>query len=136
MEKQLVELLDGSNEDRRDPYLFTILARVKDAKNVSAIRDAISAALEDAKTKPVSADRLESVKSHMKYQYAMRLDSPDRIASSLSHFIELTGDPESVNRLYALYDRVTPEDLMTVAKKYFTDNNRTALLLMNQEVKQ
>jgi predicted Zn-dependent peptidase len=42
----------------------------------------------------------------------------------------------SVNRLYSLYDRITPEDLMGVAKRYFTDANRTVVLLQQQEVKQ
>ncbi|HEV8538712.1 MAG TPA: pitrilysin family protein [Bacteroidota bacterium] len=136
VDKQLVEELDGNNDDRRDPFLFLILARIKDEKNIATVRDAIYAALEDAKTKPVSAERLESIKSHMKYGYAMGLVSPDRIAGSLSHFIQLTGDPESVNRVHALYDKVKAEDIMGVAKKYFTENNRTTLLLTTQEVKQ
>jgi zinc protease len=72
----------------------------------------------------------------MKYQYAMGLDNPGRIAASLCHYIELTGDPESVNRIYALYEKVSPEDIMAAAKKYFTDNNRTTLVLTHEEVKQ
>jgi zinc protease len=50
----------------------------------------------------------------------MSIDNPTQIAESIAHYIYLTGDPESLNRLYALYDKVTAEDLMTVAKKYFS----------------
>ncbi|MBI1804313.1 MAG: insulinase family protein [Ignavibacteriae bacterium] len=143
VEKQLVEFIEGSNEDHRDPYLFTIFTRIKDPKNIDLVRDRIYAALDEARTKPVSAERLADIKSHMKYQYAMGLDNPNSVANGISHYIYLTGDPESVNRIYALYDKVTPDDIMAVAKKYFAKENRTVVLLTQadqsksgQEVKQ
>ena len=116
--------------------MFTIDTRVKDSNNIERVRDAIYAAIEEAKTKPVSAERLSSIKSHMKYQFAMGLNSPERVARSVGNYINLTGDPEAVNRLYQLYDKVSPEDIMMVANKYFTKNNRTVILLRQEETKQ
>jgi zinc protease len=55
----------------------------------------------------------------------MRIDNPDEIASSLSHYVMLTGNPESLNKLYALYDEVSAEDLRRVAKTYFLPNALT-----------
>jgi zinc protease len=136
VEEQLVEFVSGSQSDSRDPGLFTIFTRIKDPKNIEKVRDAVFAAIEDAKTKPVSADRLASIKSHLKYEYAMSLNSPGSVARSISHYIQLTGDPESVNRVYAMYDTVTPDDIMRVAKKYFTKENRTVVLLTQQEGQQ
>jgi zinc protease len=136
VEDQLVEFIGGGQGDNRDPGIFEIDTRVKDPVNVDKVRDAIYAAIEDAKVKPVSKERLASIKSHMKYQYAMGLNSANSVASGISHYIELTGDPESVNRIYALYDKVTPDDIMMVANKYFAKNNRTVVLLTQQEVKQ
>lgn len=136
VEDQLVEFIEGSNEDHRDPYLFLIVTRIKDPKSIVKVRDAIYEAIEEAKTKPVSSERLASIKSHMKYQFAMGLNNPDNVANSISHYIQLTGDPESINRVYALYDKVTPEDIIMVAKKYFTANNRTVVLLTYQETKE
>jgi zinc protease len=136
IEEQLVEFVQGGQQDHRDPALFTIFSRIKDSKNIDKVRDAIYDALENAKANLVSADRLASIKSFMKYQFAMGLDNPDNIARSVSNYIQLTGDPEAVNRVYALYDKVTPEDIMMVAKKYFTPNNRTVVLLTQQEEKQ
>jgi zinc protease len=72
----------------------------------------------------------------MKYQYAMGLNNANNVANSISHYIQLTGDPESVNRVYALYDKITPDDIKMVANKYFSKNNRTVVLLTQQEVKQ
>ena len=44
------------------------------------------------------------------------------MANSISHYIQLTGDPESVNRVYQLYDQITPADILGAAK-YLTRNN-------------
>lgn len=136
VDKQLVEFVQGGNEDHRDPYLFSIFSRIKDPKDIALVRDAIYAALEDTKSNPVTQERLDGIKAHLKYQYAMSLNSPDPVANSLATYIELTGDAESVNRVYAMFDRVTPQDIMTVAKKYFTPQNRTVVTLQQQEVKQ
>ena len=49
----------------------------------------------------------------------MNIDNPTTIANSLSHYIGLTGDPETINNVYALYDKVTIEDVKRVANSYF-----------------
>lgn len=132
VEQQQVEFIEGSMEENRDPGLFYVFTRVKDPKNIDNVREAIYASIEQATTTPFSADRLASIKSHVKYDFAMGLDNPDRVAGAVCHYISITGDPESVNRVYGMYDKVTPEDIMNVVKKYFTANNRTALLLTQQ----
>ena len=86
--------------------------------------------------RPVTAERLESIKSHVKYDFAMGLDNADHVANMVSHYIKLTNDPESVNKVHALYDQVTPAEIMAVAKKYFTQDNRTVLLLTQQQQQQ
>jgi zinc protease len=136
IEEQLVEFIQGGQGDSRDPGMFEVYTRVKDPKNIDKVRDAIYAAIEDAKTTPVSAERLAGIKSYLKYQYAMGLDNPDAVARSISHYIQLTGDPESVNRVYTLYDNITPNDIMMVAKKYFAPNNRTVVILTQEEGKE
>ncbi len=135
IEEQAVEFVQGGESDSRDPGLFMIFARIKDPKNIEMVRNEIYQAIEQAKTTPVSAEHLAEIKSFMKYSYAMGLDNADAIARSISHYVELTGDPKSVNRVYALYDRVTPEDIMMVAKKYFAKNNRSVVLLTQEGAK-
>ena len=88
-------------------------------------KDEIMKVIEDAKTKPVDAKKLADTKSAIRYGFAMRLDSPDDIAGAVAQYIWLTGNPESINNYYALYDKVTAEDIMNVAKKYFNNNTLT-----------
>jgi zinc protease len=132
IQEQAVEFLQGGQGDTRDPGLFTIVTRIKDPRNIDHVRNAIFEAIEKAKTTPISEQQLNNIKSHMKYSYAMSLNSADAIANSIAHYVSMTGDPESVNRVYALYDAVTPQDLMKVANTYFAPSNRTVVLLTQE----
>ena len=129
VEEQEVDLLAGGAADHRDPYLFEITARVKKPERVGYVESTITSALEDLKTTPIAADRLAKVKSHMKYSFAMGLDTAGSAARSLAHFIALSVDPESVNRLYATYDRITPDDVRAAARRYFARTGRTVVTL-------
>ena len=131
--EQEVDLLIGGAADHRDPYLFEIVARVKKPERVAYVEATITAALEDLKTKPIPADRLGKVKSHLKYSYAMGLDTAGSVARSLAHYIALTSDPEAVNRVYAIYDRITPEDVRNAARRYFARTGRTVVILSHKE---
>lgn len=132
IQEQAVEFIQGGQGDSRDPGLFTIVTRIKDPKNIEMVKTAIYDAIEKAKVTPITPQKLADIKSHMKYSYAMSLNNANSIANSIAHYISMTGDPESVNRVYALYDAVTPEDLMMVANKYFAPNNRTVVLLTQE----
>ena len=136
IEEQAVEFVQGGEQDSRDPGLFQIFTRIKDPKNINHVRDEIYAAIEKAKTTPVAAQQLDEIKSFMKYSYAMGLDNADAIARSITHYVQVAGDPEAVNRVYALYDKVTPEDIMMVANRYFSPDNRTVVLLTMEGDKQ
>ncbi len=125
VKEQKVYSIDGGSNDSRDPNLFSVGASVKDEKDLQYVKDEFIKALEGFLTKPVDAKILADTKSNLKYKYSMSIDSPDAIANSLAHYIYLTGDPESLNRIYALYNKVTGEDLMRVIKKYFTSERLT-----------
>ena len=136
IEEQAVEFVQGGEQDSRDPGLFQIFTRVKDLKNIDHVRDEIYAAIEKAKTTPVAEQQLSDIKSFLKYSYASGLNNADAIARSITHYVQVAGDPESVNRVYALYDKVTPDDIMMVANKYFSPDNRTVVLLTMEGDKQ
>lgn len=69
----------------------------------------------------------------MKYSFAMRIDNPDAIAATLSNYIWITGDPQSLNRTYANYEKVTPEDLMRIASKYLVSTGLTVSTISPEE---
>ena len=129
LEEQVVDVLDGGAVDHRDAPLFTIIARVTDPARVDYVRDAIITEIDRLKAERVDDAVLADTKSHMRYRFAMGLDNPADVAETLSHYLQLTEDPETVNRVYRLYDTVSPEDIQHVATTYFPETNRTVVTL-------
>jgi zinc protease len=134
VKEQKVRNIFGGASSTRDPQLITISSSVKKADDLQYVKDEIVQALENAKTIPVDAKKLAETKSRFKYGFAMSMDSPDQIANALSQSIWLTGDPESINRYYALFDKVNADDIMRVAGQYFLPSTLTvATIGPNQE---
>lgn len=129
LEKQWVESIKGGYDNHRDPYLFTIEARVKDEKNINAVRDKIYGAIEKLKNAPPSAARIKDIVSHLKYLMAMDLDTPDGVDRQAAGYLCLTGDLGSINRYYSLFDKIKPETVQKAAQKYFSPDNRTIVTL-------
>jgi len=125
VEEQKLRFIGGGATDSHDPYLISIQASFINKDDFQYVRDEVTKAIEHIKKNGVEPKMLEETKLKLKYGYAMGIDNPDAIANSVSHYIYLTGDPESLNRLYSLYDKVTIEDVKMVANKYYIDNGLT-----------
>ena len=133
IKEQKVDQLGADFEDHRDPYLLTVLARVKDPKDIEYVRGEIIKAFDSFKTAVVAAERLNAVKSNLKYGFALSLDNSEAIAASLAPYISLKRTPETLNKLYDLYAAITPQDIQDMAKKYFVESKRTTVLLAHKE---
>jgi len=134
IEEQVVRSIDGGAGDSRDPGLFTIRVSMVDKKDMPYVLGEIEKAIAKVKTKDVNAAFLARTKSNLKYRFAMSIDTPGAIAESLSNYIQLTGDPESINRLYALYGQVTADDVKMVANKYFNADHLTIATITDDEL--
>ncbi len=133
IDEQKVRFIGGGAYDSRDPNLFTIQVSMVDKEDIPYVMAEIKKAIAKVKTEDVDAALLERTKSNLKYGFAMSIDTPDAIARSLSHYIQLTGDPESINRLYALYDTVTAADIKMVANKYLKPEHLTVATISDDE---
>ncbi|OGU65508.1 MAG: hypothetical protein A2W30_03410, partial [Ignavibacteria bacterium RBG_16_36_9] len=133
VEEQKLRFLGGGAMNSRDPYLINIQASFISKDDFQYVRDEITKAIENIKVNGVSQNVLNETKSNLKYSFAMSIDNPDAIANSLCHFIYLTGEPESLNNFYALYDKVTDEDIKMVANKFFNDNVLTIATISADE---
>ena len=135
IEEQKVDVFGPSNPDRIDPQLFTIMARVKQESDLGYVRDLILAELKRFQDEPVEPARLAAVKKHLRYGFALGLDNSEAIADTLAPYMALRRTPETINKLYTLYDEVTVEDIQRVARKYFQENSRTIVTLSGGESK-
>ena len=129
IEEQKCQSLGASFADRRDPYLLTFNSVIKNEKDLAYVEEEIFKELERLKTEPVSEEKLADIKSNLKYSFANSLGTTDGVAGSLAFYISLTADPGTVNKMFDQFEKVTPQDIMAMAKKYFTKSNSTVVTL-------
>jgi len=129
VDEQVVDILAGGAEAHRDPYLFTWVARVKKEADVARVETEVTAALDAMTRDMVPEERIARVRSHLKSGFAMRLDTASATARALAHFLSVAGDPEAVNRLYAMYDAITPQQILDAARRTFVPQARTIVTL-------
>lgn len=125
LQEQKVRQLSGGAQDARDPNLISVDATLVKKEDMQYVKDEIVKAIEEFKKNGADEKMLAETKSRLKYSFAMSIDNPSTIANSIAAYVSLSGDPESLNRLYALYDKVTNDDLKMVAAKYFVPSGLT-----------
>jgi zinc protease len=129
IQEQRVDALQASIPMQRDVPLFEIVARIKKDEDIPAIQDEVLNAIALFQTTPVDPQKLAGVKKRRRYEFLMNLDTPDRVAGRLAHVVAITGGIEAVDGYYTALAKVTPEDIMKAAKKYFVPERRTIVVL-------
>ena len=129
IENQWADFISGGAVDHRDPYLFTIAARAQSDAALESLTSAIDRHLARLQSEPVDAERLARTASHLRYQFALSMDTPDAIANRVSHYIALTGSVETINELFERYQEITPADVQRVARQTFRPQNETRVTL-------
>lgn len=129
VKEQKVEFIASSIPMNRDLPLFEIYSMVKKVDDVPYVRDEVYKTLEQYKSTPVDAKRLNDLKKRQKYSFLMGLDTPDHLAGGVARFVAITGGLEVIDRLYAKFESITPQDVMAAAQKYFTPDRRSVVVL-------
>jgi zinc protease len=129
LREQKVETIELSFDDRMNPELFGIFARVKEQKDVDYVRDQMLATFKRYTQEQSPQAKLDATRSRLRYAVALQMDSSDTIADTLAPYISLRRTPETMNKLFALYDQLTPEDIRAAAARYFVERNRTIVTL-------
>jgi zinc protease len=120
-------------DDHPDPYLFTVGARIKDPKDVEYVKNEIIKTFDSMKATPVAKEKLDAVKSNLKYSFALSMDNSQAIAENIAPYIALRRTPETLNKLFDVYGSITPEDIRQMAKTYFVEKHRTVVTLSHKE---
>jgi zinc protease len=129
LKEQKVDVLEADFDHKADPELFTVYVRVKDPAQVSYVREQILKTFERYKTELIDQAQLDATRSRTRYSFALAMNSNDNIASALAPYIALERTPETLNRLFATYQTVTPEDIRDAVRKYFREESRTIVTL-------
>jgi zinc protease len=95
----------------------------------------IEGALNDLKSftsRPDAEQTLEELKSKYRYDLLAQLDSPGDIAENFAWYYRFERDPEVFDKLVASVQALTPQDIDTFAKEYFTPKNQVVITLAHE----
>lgn len=133
LQEQSVQALQAYVPWNRDEPLIDVLAIVKQAEQVPAVRDEIFQIVQQWQSQPADPQRLDRLKRRIRYAFLMNLETPYQVAQQLARPIAVTGGIESVDRFYQAIERATAEDVMRAARTYFVPERRTVMVLKGAE---
>ncbi|MEX0900736.1 MAG: pitrilysin family protein [Gammaproteobacteria bacterium] len=133
IQEQVVDQLFAYFPTRKDPGLLTIAARLLDDSKAAYVHEEIMKTLARARTERVPVDRLEDIKSNLRYSFAGAMDNSETIGEVLASYVHYERTPETLNDYYAATAAVTPADLMAYANEYFVDIGRSTVTLSTGE---
>ena len=59
----------------------------------------------------MDAKKLDALKEHLRYEFALHLNNSEAIAGTVARYVALRRTPETINRYYDEYTKLTPADM-------------------------
>ena len=115
-----------------DPYLFSFGGTVSPGKDVEALERALYEEIEKIQSSPPSEREVQKAKNQVEASFIMEQDSIF-FQGELIGMFEMVGDWRLKDKYLEAIRSVTPEDVQRVARKYFTEENRTVGILIPKE---
>lgn len=132
LKEQKVDMLAVDFEDHIDPELFSIYIRVKDVADLPYVEAQVDATIKKFSNELIPVQKLNDTRSRMKYGTALGLDSSNAIGGFLAPYIALAGTPDTVNKVFNIYQGITPEDIRGMAEKYLVPNGKVTVTLISK----
>lgn len=130
LQEQKLDLLVPDYEPHRDPYLFSIYARLKKEEDLANVEQAISQTIAEAQKTPPDPKRLADLKSNLKYSFLMGLDTSRNTATVLSPILAYTRAIPGIEQTFQTYETITAEEIQKAAQKYLQNQKRTVITLL------
>jgi predicted Zn-dependent peptidase len=128
-EKRIATSVSASNESRLDPGLFTFYAQAQIGHTAAECEAAIDAILDDVQKNGVTDRELQKAKNVLRFLHLNRFRTNLRRAGLIAEYEANWGDWKHALNYLPQRDRVTAADVQRVAKKYFSERNRTVVTL-------
>ncbi|MBI5185602.1 MAG: insulinase family protein [Nitrospinae bacterium] len=136
-EKEVAVSADTSDAPgARFENLFVFGGTPRYPHTVKEVEDAFYEEIEKLKNEPVSGQELQKVVNQMEAEFIRGLGSNSGMAHRLSYFETVAGDWRYLLNHTQEIRKVTPEDIMRVARKYLVKSNRTVGVLVKKNSNQ
>ncbi len=113
----------------KDPYLFFLYATASPGKDIKDVETSLYEEVEKIKKVSPSEKEVQKAKNQIESSFIMGQDSIFLQAMKYGKF-EMMGDWRDIDQYLEGIRKIQPDDLMNVAKKYFTEENRTVGILV------
>lgn len=130
-EKELALFCGAFTFNLEDPGLTLAFGLASMGIDAKQVEDAMNTEFEKVKTEPISDEELQKLRNQIETEFITGNSSMAGIAESLANYHTYFGSANLINTEIERYMAVTKEDMMAVAKKYYTKDNRVVLYLMH-----
>ncbi|MFI3330642.1 MAG: pitrilysin family protein [Rikenellaceae bacterium] len=110
-----------------DPGLFVITAQLSEGVSPEQAKETIEEQLDKIKYTAIDSYELEKVKNKFEAETTFGELNIMNKAMNLG-FYQMLGDLELINREIQIFRSISPEQIMSLAKKIFTPNNSSTLI--------
>ncbi len=129
LDRRIVQRLAADFGANRDPGLWGVLAMVPRPADVPVVQDAIRRTARAYQDDGPAKDRLEAVKSNLRYSFLMDMDTPDAVAGGIARFVAITGGLDAVDTFYDTVAKVTAADVRDAARRFLVPERLTVAVL-------
>jgi zinc protease len=130
---QLALSISGGHGAAFDPTLFRMTAQPRAGVAPEAVEKAVYEELAKAHQDLVTEQELEKAKNILLAQFYRQMKTISGKANTLGSYEVFFGDYKKLLEAPALFAKVTREDVQRVARKYFTESNRTVATLIPEK---
>jgi zinc protease len=113
----------------KDSFLFTVAATAALGREIKDVENTLYEEIEKIKTSPPSEKEVQRAKNQIESYFVMGQDSI-YFQAQMTGLFEIMGGWKFKDRYLDGIRKVMPEDIMRVAKKYLTEDNRTVGVLI------
>ena len=130
---QIALFVQGGMRPTFDPTLFTVNSQPKAGVEPGKVETAIYDEFDKIKASAVTDQELEKAKNILLANFYRQMKTISGKANTLGSYEVFFGDYKKLFTAADDYSKVTKADVQRVAKKYFTDKNRTVATLIPEK---
>jgi len=134
-EAQLATAVFANAGARRATGLAAVVALPRPDAKPEDVEKIVYAEIAKLQAEPVADWELEKVRMRYRHDHAEQMSSTRFRAVQLAYYTVAWNDPNVVNTEESRLDAVTKDDILRVAKKYLTPENRTVITTLPKSAK-
>lgn len=132
-EKRMAVMARSYAGGSKYPDLFLVFVTPRHPHTTEELEQEIYGELEKLKNEPPTEWELQKIKNQLEAGFIRSLESNSGLADEIGYYEAVAGDWRYINTAIERIKAVTAEDVMRVAKKYFTKTNRTVGTLVKKK---